>query len=505
MDGSLMKKRRKSRNIYDKYITIENLYKMWSIIRRTCKNKREVYYFSLNLNTNLNNIYNDLKNKTYIPSKYKTFMIFEPKPRLVMSQTVKDKLVNHFVANYYLIPCLESSLIDANVATRKEKGSSYAMNLLKKYFNKLLINNPGEEVYCLKIDVSKYFYSINHKNLLQMLEKKIVDKDVLNLINLIISETNNNYVNDSIKRYNEMYGIDIPYYVENTGLSIGAMSSQFLAIFYLNDLDHYIREKLRCNYYIRYMDDFLILSTDKEELKRCYHCIVKKVEELDLRVNKKSNIYRSSKGFSFLGYTYKVIHNKLHISCKKETYMRIQKKLSYLKEMDLTQYRRSIGSYYGYFQIGTSMVRERFKVSSRELYSSLKKQYNNYLLIIKEKNFYKTFFEDAKIMWYIFHYKYSTEKVTFGNNAFDKVVNRLKDLNINFVIVSKVEELLCYKNSESSYLSYVELAQQFYKRDEREKLLINKLKVILKNNPNCYDEIDKFLNSIEKMESAKVD
>ena len=143
-----MKKRRKSKNIYDEYITIDNLYKMWSIIKTTCKNKREVYYFSLNLNTNLKNIYNDLKNKKYKPSKYKIFMIFEPKPRVVMSQTIKDKIVNHFVANYYLMPYLESNLIDSNVATRKNKGGAHAIKLLKDYFNKILINNPNKEIFC---------------------------------------------------------------------------------------------------------------------------------------------------------------------------------------------------------------------------------------------------------------------------------------------------------------------------------------------------------------------
>ena len=307
MVGILMKKKRKSNNIYDESITIENLYNMWSIIRKTCKNKMEVYYFSLNLNTNIMNIYNVLKNKSYKPSKFKTFMIFEPKPRLVMSQTVTDKLVNHFVANYYLIPFLNNSLIDSNVATRKNKGSSYAMNLLKKYFNKILINNPNKEIYCLKMDVSKYFYSISHRHLLEMLERKIKDKDVINLIRIIISETNNDYVNEAIKYYNNLYDIVIPYYISNTGLSIGAMSSQFLAIFYLNDIDHYIKEQLKCKYYIRYMDDLLILDTDKEKLKEYYCIINEKIEELDLKINRKSNIYRSSKGFSFLGYTYKII------------------------------------------------------------------------------------------------------------------------------------------------------------------------------------------------------
>lgn len=498
MDGSLMKKRRKNNNIYDKSITMDNLYKMWFIIRKTCKNKKEIYYFSLNLNTNLNNIYIALKNKTYKPSKYKTFMIFEPKPRLVMSQTIVDKIVNHFAANYYLIPCLESSLIDTNVATRKGKGSSYSMNLLKKYFNKILINFPNQEIYCLKIDISKYFYSISHKNLLEMLNKKIADRDVIHLIYLIISETNNDYINDSIKYYNKKYHTDIPYYVKNTGLSIGAMSSQFLAIFYLSELDHYIKEKLQCKYYIRYMDDFLILDTDKEKLKRYFQYIKEKIEKLDLRVNKKSNIYRSSKGFSFLGYTYKVIHNKLYISCKKDTYIRIKKKLVYLKSNDIVQYRKSLGSYYGYFELATKVVRENLKMNSREIYYSLKQKYGNCIVIIKEKSSYKTFMEDAKIIWYIFGYKYFDQSVKFGNNSFDKVVNKLKDLNINFVIVSKVEELLFYHKNFSSYLDYYQLSQQFYSMAQKEKKLISRLKIVFHNNSNCYDEVYDFLDEMDK-------
>lgn len=171
-----MKKARKSNNIYNQAITYENIYAMWNIIKRTCKNKKAIFYFSLNLNTNIEYIYYVLKNEKYIPSKYRTFMIFEPKPRLVMSQTVIDKIINHFVANYYLIPFLENKLIDSNVATRKAKGSKYAIELMKNYFNKLLINEKGKEIYCLKIDISKYFYSIDHEILISMLENYIHDK-----------------------------------------------------------------------------------------------------------------------------------------------------------------------------------------------------------------------------------------------------------------------------------------------------------------------------------------
>ena len=342
MVGNLMKKKINTNNIYDKYITMDNLYKMWDIIRSTCKNKKEVYKFSLNLNTNIYNIYVSLKNKTYVPDKYITFMIFEPKARLVMSQSIKDKIVNHFIANYYLIPYLESSLIDSNVATRRGKGSSYGNNLLKRYFNKLLINNKDCEIYCLKMDVSKYFYSINHNILMGMLGKKIKDKDVLNIIKLVISQTNNDYINKNISYYNNKYNTDIPYYINDTGLSIGAMVSQFLAIFFLNEIDHYIKEELGCKYYIRYMDDLVILDVNKGKLKRIYNIISEKLNALKLKVNKKSNIYSCSNGFSFLGYTYKTINNKLYVSCKKETYNRVMKKLFYLQKYDRVKYRKSL-------------------------------------------------------------------------------------------------------------------------------------------------------------------
>ena len=249
-----MKKKRKTRCIYDKYLTIDNLYESWKIVKRTCKNRREVYYYSLNINSNLMDIYNKLKNRTYIPDKFRCFMIFEPKARLVMSQSVRDKIVNHFITNYYLIPYLESSLIDSNVATRKNKGTSYANKLVIKYLNRIIVKENSKDIYVLKIDISKYFYNINHEILFKKLEKDIYDIDVINLIKLFVRETNKDYVNNSINRYNKIYGTDIPRYINGKGLSIGAVSSQFLAIYYGNDMHHYLKEELGIKYLVSYMD-----------------------------------------------------------------------------------------------------------------------------------------------------------------------------------------------------------------------------------------------------------
>lgn len=164
-----------------------------------------MFKFSLNKNVNVYNIYMRLKNRNYKPLPFRLFLIFEPKARLVMSQTVSDKMVNHFITNYYLLPYLEKKLIDQNVATRKNKGSSYANKLIIDYINKIRIEDKNIDIYCLKIDISKYFYSIDHNLLLKMLEEDIEDKSVIDIIKKVIDETNKPYVNETINKYNREY------------------------------------------------------------------------------------------------------------------------------------------------------------------------------------------------------------------------------------------------------------------------------------------------------------
>lgn len=491
MDGNSKKK--KTKNIYYEHLTIDNLYKMWDIVKKTCKNKKEVYKFSLNLSTNINYIYNSLYDKTYKPSKYKIFMIFEPKPRLVASQTITDKIVNHFITNYYLIPYLESSLIEQNVATRKGKGTSYANKLLIKYLNKLIINNKDKLIYCLKLDISKYFYSIDHNILLEKLKRKIKDQSVINLIKLLISETNKEYVNKKVSFYNKKYNIDIPEYKNNKGLSIGAMTSQFLAIFYLNDIDHFIKEELKCKYFIKYMDDYLILDTNKENLKTIWEKIEVKLNENKLLLNKKSNIYRLDKGINFLGYKYKVVNNKLKVNYNKKTYYKIKRKLKYLYFKDKTKFFKSYASYYGYF-ICDKKEKRSFKMKSIDLYNLYKEKYSNSLIIIKEGIFYKTFYDDAKIIWYLFEYKYIKDIVSFGSASYDKVIDRLKKLDISFIVIEKNNILLEKVFNNENFNLYLKLATSSYEKYQRKQILINKFMKLLENEEDYYQEVNEFLD-----------
>lgn len=348
---------RKTRGIYDKALTYEKLYAAWNTVSHTCKNRRGLYEFSMHQQARVAKILEDLKARNYYPNKYRCFMIFEPKPRLVMSQSIRDKVVNHFVAQEYLLPLLDMALIDTNVATRYGKGSSYVSKMLRRYFAQLMAAKPGATIYALKIDISKYFYSIDHEILFEKLRKRVKDGDVLEILHRIVNETNQPYINSVIDGFNKYYGTTIPHYINGKGLSIGAMTSQFLAIYYLNDLDHYIKEKLHCKYYIRYMDDFLFLSHDKEELKRVKVAVESELVKLKLVVNPKSAIYNcmSLGGFSFLGYRYYVTRARniyggmLRVDCLANTVKRVRRRLLILEKHNKVKYDKSYESYRGYF------------------------------------------------------------------------------------------------------------------------------------------------------------
>lgn len=473
-------------NIYYKHISYSNLYKMYNIVRCTCKNKRGIFLFNRNKNTNIYNIGKSLINKNYIPNKYRLFMIFEPKPRLVMSQDVSDKIVNHFIANYYLIPYLEKKLIDSNVATRKNKGTKYALYLFEKYIHEIRMKYKGKEIYILKLDISKYFYNINHDILINKLENDIKDKDVINLLKLIINETNKDYINKSINELNNYYKTEIPLYKNGVGLSIGAMTSQFLAIYYLNDIDHFIKENLNCKWYIRYMDDFIIMDINKNRLINVWNAVEHKLNELKLKVNPKSNIYKLSNGIVFLGYKYIINHNKLEVLYNKKTKKKIDIKLNNLEKNNKIKYYRTYASYYGYF-IKIKKMERNFNMKTKELYDNYKKDYNKKIVFIRDSKFYYTYESDAIIMWNLFDYKWHNNCIAFGDSASRKVFNLLKNKSIGYIVISN--ENLVVNGDDRVYDLELELSKIGYDKYVKKKEIIRVIDNLLIEDYNNYDII----------------
>ena len=166
--------------------------------------------------------------------------------------------------------------------------------------------------------------------------KKYLNNDEINIINKIISETNYSYINDVINNINLNNNYNFPLYKKGYGLSIGNVCSQMLAVFYLNDLDHFIKEFLGCKYYIRYMDDAIILLDDKTLLKSVFLCLKELILKYDLEFNNKSRIYCSFEGFEFLGIRYIIKNNKINRLINKNI---LKKKISNINKINYMFYK----------------------------------------------------------------------------------------------------------------------------------------------------------------------
>ena len=171
-------------NLYNNICKLENIEKVFNEICRNTKNKKRVEKYKQFKCANIYDVYNTLKNKEYKPGKLNVFEIYEPKKRRIVSQEMKDKLVNHLVARYILYPSILPCLIDENVASRKNMGTNKGIKLANKY--RKICNIKYKRYYILKCDISKFFASIDNDKLKEKLKKRIKDKDALKIIFNII-------------------------------------------------------------------------------------------------------------------------------------------------------------------------------------------------------------------------------------------------------------------------------------------------------------------------------
>ena len=306
---------KRKNNLYQEICKIENIISAFNEVCRNTNNKKKVQNYKQYKSIYISRIYNVLNNKTYKVVKYNVFTIYEPKERRIVSLNLQDKVINHLVARYILYPVVMPCLIEQNVASRKNKGTRKGLESAKMYDTKCKIKYKN--YYILKFDISKFFASIDQEILKEKIKRKIKDKDALDIIFKIIDS-------------------------EEQGLGIGSMTSQCLAIFYLNDLDHFIKEKLKLKYYVRYQDDGLIFHESKEYLKFCFKEIEKFLDKEHLKLNNKSRIYKNTNNFIFLGRNRKGKYAK---------YRNIKRKIKYRKRLyedgkiDLMGYINTINCY----------------------------------------------------------------------------------------------------------------------------------------------------------------
>ena len=254
---------------------IDNLYTAWYKVTLGKSSKSSIRDFQRNIDQNLSSIANDLRNGTYQPGAYNHFLIKDPKERIIAASPVRDRVVHHAIMNLYS-ENFDRHLIYDSYACRIGKGTHKAV-LRAFHFAK-------SSRYFLKMDVRKYFDSIDHATLKMLLAKIITDEKVLGLFCLIISSAEN---------------------VCKKGIPIGSLTSQYFANFYLSSFDHYFKEQCRAKHYIRYMDDIIIFSNDRSEIDDLFFRAVDFARK-KLELNLKPKICgRVNDGVPFLGFLVK--------------------------------------------------------------------------------------------------------------------------------------------------------------------------------------------------------
>jgi RNA-directed DNA polymerase len=266
-------------NLYPKLYAYNNLLKAF---KKASKGKSFMPYvieFRENLEDNLINLKDELETLTYKPTKLKKFIIRDPKTRVIRKSIFRDRIIHHAIVNI-LEPIYEKIFIEDNYANRKKKGSLAAINKFD-YFKRKVSKNNTKTYFVFKADIKKFFDSVNQDTLLKIFKRNIKDKKFLWLIKQILKN----------------------FHDKARGMPLGNMTSQFFANVYLNELDYFIKHKLKVKYYIRYVDDFVILHEDNAILEEYKIKIGKYLKNLNLELHKdKSKILPIYKGLNFLGY-----------------------------------------------------------------------------------------------------------------------------------------------------------------------------------------------------------
>ena len=297
---------RKLRHIYHSIISFDNLLISWQEFLRGKRKRKDVAEFSLNLTDNILALHRSLVDKTYRHGSYQAFKINDPKPREIHKASVRDRLVHHAIYRV-LYSYFDKKFIYDSYSYRLGKGTHRAVNGLRTFGRKASKNNT-QTVWILKCDIKKFFANINHQILKEILEKHIADTNSLWLLSQIT---------DSFRSDNS-----------NVGLPLGNLTSQLLVNIYMNEFDQYAKRKLKVKYYIRYADDFVILSESKAYLKWILLRVMGLLEaklKLTLHPNK-ITIATVASGVDYLGYILFSSHRILRTKTKRRMLKRVNAK-----------------------------------------------------------------------------------------------------------------------------------------------------------------------------------
>lgn len=312
---------------YFNLISIENLFCAWEEFKKGKRKKYDVMVFERNLEDNLFFLHSQLKNKTYRHGVYQDFWVNDPKRRHIHKAEVRDRVVHHLLYRK-LYGIFDKTFIYDSYSCRVDKGTHRAVKKLER-FARIVGRNYSQDCWALKLDIKQFFASVDHEILKGIIQKKVVGKNILWLIDQVIDSFTTLGIG-SLK-----------------GIPLGNLTSQIFANIYLNELDQFIKHKLKAKYYLRYADDFLILDNRLYPLYQRFKSLKRFLDnDLVLQLHPNKSVFRKlSWGIDFCGY----IVLPHYILPRTKTKRRIIKKIAtgYATE-------QSLQSYLGYFSHASS-------------------------------------------------------------------------------------------------------------------------------------------------------
>ena len=317
---------------YYEKLTYEKLMEAHKKSRKGKGYRREIIEFNLKQEEYIMWLLEKLQTKKYKHGGYTVFYVTEPKVRKIEKSRYIDRIVHRWLVDNFLEPAFVPQFINTSYACLKNRGMHKACLYVKntmKHCNKI-----WKDYYILKMDVSKYFDNINKKILLEILQRKIKDKELIWLIKEILY---------SQKR--------------EKGIEIGNYTSQMFANIYLNKVDQYIKHKLHVKYYCRYLDDSIIILKTKEEAKYALEKIKNFLSKnLELELNKKTQIFKSKQGVNFCGYKINAYRLKIRDKGKRKLKKKVRKLKEQIKDGILTskEAQKFLAGHMGYIKIANT-------------------------------------------------------------------------------------------------------------------------------------------------------
>lgn len=325
--------------IYQKVCSTENLILAFNKARKGKSKKDYVIAFGSNLSEKIKRLQFELKSKTYKPMPLRKFIIRDPKTRTIHSSIFRDRIVHHAIINI-LEPIFDKTFIYDSFASRNRKGTHNAVIRFKSFVRKVsgngsLIKKPfnknSVKGFVLKADIRHYFDTMDHEVLIGIIKKKVKDEDLIWLIRVILD----NFETSECGK----------------GLPLGNYTSQFFANVYLNELDYFVKHILKAKYYIRYVDDFVILHKNRKRLEYFIKKIKNYLPCLKIELHPdKTGIQALRNGIIFLGYRIFYYHTLLSKRNKKHFIKIFNKDIESYKNKEITkeQLENKLNGWFGY-------------------------------------------------------------------------------------------------------------------------------------------------------------